>query len=90
METITLSDGREFQVGSLAIASSGHLFIRVNMNLFEAAREFASGTDRIIYTQEDGESIVINGFTELAYIVNEADCVRVALVRPAIEGLNNG
>lgn len=91
MDKITLSDGRQFDVGSFAIASSGHMFIRVNMSLGEAAAAFSHGTDRIIYEPEDNDAIAISGFTELAYIVNEQDCVRVALVRPMqIEGVNNG
>ena len=91
MDKVTLSDGRQFEVCSFAIASSGHMFIRVNMSLGEAAAAFARGTDRIIYEPEDNDAIAISGFTELAYIVNEQDCVRVALIRPMqIEGVNNG
>lgn len=91
MDKVTLSDGRQFEVGSFAIASSGHMFIRVNMSLGEAAAAFSHGTERIIYEPEDGNAIAISGWTELAYIVNEQDCVRVALVRPMqIEGVNNG
>lgn len=82
METITLSDGRKIEVISFAIASSGHMFIRVNMSLGEAAAFFSTGTDRITYESEGQDGILINGFTQLAYIVNEQDCVRVALVRP--------
>lgn len=82
MEKITLSDGREFNVISFAIASSGHMFIRVNMSIGEAAAAFTSGTDRIVYEREDSNPIVINGFSKLAYIVIEEDCVRVALIRP--------
>ena len=89
MEKIRLSDGREVEVISFAIASSGHMFIRVNMNMGEAYSFFSSGTDRIAYIPEEGDAISIGGFTELAYIVNETDCVRVALVRPMqIEGVN--
>lgn len=91
MDKITLSDGRQFDVGSFAIASSGHMFIRVNMSLGEAAATFSHGTDRIIYEQEDGNAIAISGWTELSYIVNEQDCVRVALIRPMeVEEVNNG
>lgn len=91
MDKVTLSDGRQFEVGSFAIASSGHMFIRVKMSLGEAAAAFSHGTDRIIYEPEDNDAIAISGFTELAYIVNESDCVRVALIRPLqIEGVNNG
>lgn len=82
MESITLSDGREISVISFAVASSGHMFIRVNMSLADAVKAFSSGTDRIIYNPEDGEAIALSGWTELAYIVNEDNCVRVALVRP--------
>lgn len=91
METITLSDGREIPVLSFAIASSGHMFVRVNMGIGEAAAAFSSGTDRIIYHPEDGDAIALTGWTELAYIVNEQDCVRVALVRPLdITEVNDG
>lgn len=89
MEKIRLSDEREVEVISFAIASSGHMFIRVNMNMGEAYSFFSSGTDKITYIPEEGDAISIGGFTELAYIVNEQDCVRVALVRPMqIEGVN--
>lgn len=89
MEKIRLSDGREVEVISFATASSGHMFIRVNMNMGEAYSFFSSGTDKITYIPEEGDAISIGGFTELAYIVNEQDCVRVALVRPMqIEGVN--
>lgn len=91
MEKIKLSDGREAEVLSFAIASSGHMFIRVKMSIGEAYNFFSSGTDRIIYTQEEGNAIAISGFSELAYIVNESECVRVALLRPMqIEEVNNG
>ena len=89
MEKIRLSDGREVEVISFAIASSGYMFIRVNMNMGEAYSFFSSGIDKITYIPEEGDAISIGGFTELAYIVNETDCVRVALVRPMqIEGVN--
>ena len=89
MDKITLSDGRKMEVGSFAIASSGHMFIRVKMSLGEAAAAFSKGTDRIIYEPEDQDAVAINGFTELAYIVNEPDCVRVALTRPLeMESIN--
>lgn len=89
MERIRLSDEREVEVISFAIASSGYMFIRVNMNMGEAYSFFSSGTDKITYIPEEGDAIAIGGFTELAYIVNETDCVRVALVRPMqIEGVN--
>lgn len=91
MESITLSDGREIPVISFAIATSGHMFIRVAMNMGEAAAAFSHGTDRIIYEPEDGNAISISGWTELSYIVNEQDCVRVALMRPLdVEEVNNG
>lgn len=82
MDKITLSDGRQFDVETFAIASSGHMFIRVKMPLFQAATEFAHGTERIVYEPEEQPPIAINGFSELAYIVNESECVRVALIRP--------
>lgn len=91
MEKVTLSDGRQFEVDSFAIASSGHMFIRVAMSLGEAAAAFSHGTERIIYEPEDGKAIAVSGWTELSYIVNEQDCVRVALIRPMeVEEVNNG
>ena len=82
MEKIKLSDGREVEVISFAIASSGHMFIRVKMPMNQAAIEFSHGTEHIIYEPEEQPPIAINGFSELAYIVNESECVRVALIRP--------
>lgn len=91
MEKIVLSDGREFNVDSFAIASSGHMFIRVKMPLAQAAVAFATGTDRIEYHPEDGDAVALTGWTQLSYIVNEEDCVRVALERPMdIQELTNG
>lgn len=83
MEKILLSDGREIEVGSFAISTSGHLFIRVDMTLIEAAQYFSTGTDVIIYEPLDQPTRRVIGFTQIAYIVNEENCVRVALVRPA-------
>lgn len=82
MEKITLSDGRKFDVDSFSIASSGHMFIRVKLPMNRAALEFAHGTERIVYEADGQPPVAIKGFTELAYIVNESDCVRVALIRP--------
>ena len=91
MDKITLSSGNQHDVDSFGISSSGHMFIRVRMSMAEAAVAFANGTDRIIYQPEDGDAIAINGFSQLDYIVNESDCVRVALVRPLdMEEVNNG
>lgn len=91
MGKIKLADGREFDVITFGVASSGHMFIRVDMRLSEAAVAFASGTDSIIYTPEEGKPIVLRGWTKLSYLVNEEDCVRVALERPLdIEEVNNG
>lgn len=91
MEKIRLSDGREYDILSFAIASSGYMFIRVKMSLGEAAAAFSHGTDRIIYQPQDGKPVALSGWTNLAYIVNEQDCVRVALIRPMeVEEVNNG
>lgn len=90
MEKIKLSDGREVEVISFAIASSGHMFIRVKMTIGEAYNFFSAGTDRIVYIPEEGDVIAISGFSELAYIVNENDCVRVALLRPMVTEVVNG
>lgn len=87
MEKIVLSNGKEYDAISVGMAHSGHLFIRVQMSLSKAATAFSKGTDRIIYYPTDKNPVVISGFTELAYIVNENDCVRVALTRPLVEEL---
>ena len=83
MSKIKLSDGREIEVISFGIASSGYMFIRVPMSMVEAIQFFSSGTDVITYYEENGESRRFRGFTSLAYCVNEGYQVRVALVRPA-------
>lgn len=83
MDRIILSDGRALDVGSFAISTSGYLFIRVRMSIAEAYNYFSSGTDTIIYKPSEGQEKRILGFTNIAYIVNEENCVRVALVRPA-------
>ncbi len=83
MDTIILSDGRELNVISFALSTAGYLFIRVNMSIIEAAEYFSTGTNIIIYKPQDAEPRRVVGFTSIAYIVNEIDCVRVALVRPA-------
>lgn len=83
MDKITLSDGRELSVISFAISTAGYLFIRVSMTIGQAAEYFSSGTDVIIYQPLDGNPRRVAGFTEIEYIVNEENCVRVALVRPA-------
>lgn len=79
---IKLSDGREIEVISFGIASSGYMFIRVAMSMIEAIQFFSTGTDIITY-EAGGESHRFIGFTNLAYVVNEESDVRVALVRPA-------
>jgi len=87
MEKIVLSNGKEYETLSVGMAHSGHLFIRVPLTLSKAATAFAKGTDRITYYPADKNPVVISGFTELAYIVNEENCVRVALTRPLLEEL---
>lgn len=79
---IKLSDGREIEVISFGIASSGYMFIRVAMSMVEAIQFFSTGTDVITYEAGE-ESRRFIGFTNLAYVVNEESNVRVALVRPA-------
>ena len=79
---IKLSDGREIEVISFGIASSGYMFIRVAMSMIEAIQFFSAGTDAITYEAGE-ESHRFIGFTNLAYVVNEESNVRVALVRPA-------
>lgn len=82
MGKVILSDGREINAVSFGIASSGYMFIRVEMSMADAVSFFATGTDTITY-EVNGEAHVFHGFTNLAYIVNEDADVRVALVRPA-------
>jgi hypothetical protein len=83
MDNIRLSDGREVSVVSFAISTAGYLFIRVSMSIAEAYTFFSHGTDSIVYKPSEGEARRVLGFTNIAYIVNEENCVRVALVRPA-------
>ena len=78
---IKLSDGREIEVISFGIASSGYMFIRVEMSMVDAIQYFSTGTDVITY-EAGGESRRYVGFTNLAYVVDEQTNVRVALVRP--------
>ena len=82
MNKVTLSDGRETDVISFGISSSGYMFIRVEMSMVDAIQFFSTGTDVITY-EAGGESRRYAGFTNLAYVVNEQTNVRVALVRPA-------
>lgn len=82
MGKVILSDGRELEVLSFGISSSGYMFIRVQMSMSEASEYFSTGTDIITY-EAGGESRRYVGFTNLAYVVNEVTNVRVALVRPA-------
>ena len=81
MQKVILSDGREIEVISFGIASSGYMFIRVAMSMIEAIQFFSTGTDVITY-EAGGESRRYVGFTNLAYVVDEQTNVRVALVRP--------
>ena len=82
MDKIRLANGSEHECVSFGLASVGYLFIRVRMTLAEAATTFGANTERIEYHPEGGDPIAINGFTQLDYIVNEGDCVRVALRQP--------
>ena len=85
MDKIRLNDGTEIDCLSFATASVGILFIRVNISLLEAVNVFSNkeNISKITFIPEAGENqISVSNFTELAYIVNEADCVRVALKQP--------
>lgn len=85
MDKIRLNDGTELECVSLATASVGILFIRVKLSLVEAVQAFSKkdSLSTITYIPgAEGTPISISNFTELAYIVNEADCVRVALQQP--------
>lgn len=85
MDKIKLANGKEYDCISFATTSVGILFIRVNLSLVEAAQVFGDkkNLSNITYVPAaDGEPFSISNFTELAYIVNEADCVRVALQQP--------
>lgn len=85
MDKIRLNDGTELDCISFATASVGMLFIRVNLSLVEAVKVFSNkeNISTITYIPDaEGAPFSISNFTELAYIVNEADCVRVALQQP--------
>lgn len=85
MDKIRLNDGTELDCISFATASVGILFIRVNIPLIEAVQVFSNkeNLSTITYVPAaDGDPFSISNFTELAYIVNEADCVRIALQQP--------
>ena len=85
MGKVTLSDGREYETLSFGISSIGFMMIRVQMDIGEAYNAFSSGTDVIIYEQEEVPPKRFTGFTKLEYIVNETTCSRVALTRPLWE-----
>ena len=85
MGKVTLSDGREYETLSFGISSNGFMMIRVQMDIGEAYNAFSSGTDVIIYEQEEVPPRRFTGFTKLEYIVNETTCSRVALTRPLLE-----
>lgn len=85
MDKIRLNDGTEMDCVSFATASVGMLFIRVNLSLLDAVKVFSNkeNLSTITYIPDaEGAPFSISNFTELAYIVNEADCVRVALQQP--------
>ena len=85
MDKIRLKDGTELDCVSFATTSVGMLFIRVNLTLVDAVQVFSNkeNLSTITYVPAaDGDPFSISNFTELAYIVNEADCVRVALQQP--------
>lgn len=85
MDKIRLNDGTELDCVSFATTSVGMLFIRVNLTLVDAVQVFSNkeNLSTITYVPAaDGDPFSISNFTELAYIVNEADCVRVALQQP--------
>ena len=85
MDKIRLNDGTELDCISFATTSVGMLFIRVNLSLAEAVQVFSNKENLSTITfipEADGEPFSISNFTQLAYIVNEADCVRVALQQP--------
>lgn len=84
-DTIRLADNAEYACISFALASVGYLYIRVNMSLADAARLFSDPErlERIEFRPTaGGDPVCILGFTQLDYIVNEGDCVRVALKQP--------
>lgn len=86
-DKIRLNDGTELDCISFATASVGILFIRVNLSLVEAVQVFSNkeNLSTITYVPAaDGKPFSISNFTELAYIVNEADCVRIALQQPVM------
>ena len=89
MDKIILNNNSVYDCVSFALASVGYLYIRVNMTLAEAATVFGNSEDvsRIeFHPDAGGDPICILGFTQLDYIVNEGDCVRVALKQPVQYG----
>ena len=84
-EKIRLANGTEHECISFALASVGILMIRVNMTLVEAATVFGNkdALSTITYIPgDDGPSHALKNFTHLSYIVDEGDCIRVALQQP--------
>ena len=87
MDKIRLNDGTELDCISFATASVGLLFIRVNLSLVDAVQVFSNkeNLSNITYIPcSGGTPFSVSNFTELAYIVNEADCIRVALQQPVM------
>lgn len=82
MDKITLSSGRELDILSIG-SVAGYLFIRVAMSEAEAREFFNGNTEQLVYTDEEGNRMEINGFKHLAYIVVERNCVRIALTEEA-------
>lgn len=91
MEKVILSNGQEVDTSSFGLVSSGYMFISVNMSLGEAAATFSNNTDTITYVPVEGNRRIYRGWSKLAYLVNEGDCVRVSLERSLdIEEVTNG
>lgn len=93
MEKVVLANGKEIKCLSFALASVGILFIRVDMTISQAAKLFSDPEklSTIKYLTQDGKTYSISNYTELAYITNEGDCVRVALQQPVrIEEVQDG
>lgn len=84
MDKVKLASKKEYECVSFGLASVGYLFIRVNLPMSKAATIFGNenATARIEYYPEGGDAVAVSGFTQLDYIVNEGDCVRVALKQP--------
>ena len=84
-EKIRLANGAEYECSFFGLASVGILMIQVNMSFVEAATVFGNKDALTTITHiygGDGPTHTLKNFTKLAYIVDDGDCIRVALQQP--------